>query len=348
MTAEVVSFMQQRSGAWSWRINDDEDAALEYLPHSDQVLYIRGLRRYMDYSSGVVGIRRRVSYQMLIELLEVRRDWGSNRPNERLSREAVRQCLNRLERRGLLERLSHNGKAVSLVFKLPLADTDVIPLKKEQQGNNTPSTTAESPDKSKPCGEGTTGEQQGRNNTPPVSTVYKDLSIDKSLSRTKQLSPQSEPALSTLETVQQKNPDAVVAKRSGRAVLWGSVEDLQLAEWMAGKISVITQDDKKPDVTRWADQIRRLRTLDDRKIEQIVAAFKWAHRHQWWQSRIISPEKLRNNWSQLSAQQAAERNRRTPGGLVGGLDTTAQGTRDRLADTTWALESDDKPRAGEW
>ena len=141
MTAEVVNFMQQRSAAWSWRINDDEDAALEYLPHSDQVLYIRGLRRYMDYASGVVGIRRRVSYQMLIELLEVRRDWGSNRPNERLSREALRQCLKRLERRGLLERMTNDGKAVSLVFKLPLADTDVIPLKKEQQGNNTPSTT---------------------------------------------------------------------------------------------------------------------------------------------------------------------------------------------------------------
>ena len=117
---------------------------------------------------------------------------------------------------------------------------------------------------------------------------------------------------------------------------------------MAGKISVITQDDKKPDMTRWADQIRKLRTLDDRQIEQIVAAFKWAHRHQWWQSRIISPEKLRNNWAQLSAQQAAERNRRPSGTQDGGLDTTVQGTLDRLADTTWALSSDDKPQVGEW
>ena len=43
--------------------NDEEDKALDYLPHRAQVCYLRGLRRYMDYATGIVGISRLINYK---------------------------------------------------------------------------------------------------------------------------------------------------------------------------------------------------------------------------------------------------------------------------------------------
>ena len=42
--------------------NDQEDDALQGLPWLAQLLYLPGLRPYMDYASGVVGVERVVSY----------------------------------------------------------------------------------------------------------------------------------------------------------------------------------------------------------------------------------------------------------------------------------------------
>ena len=55
---------------WSW--SNSEDLALDYLPHRAQVLYLRVLRRRMDFKTGVVGITARLSYQMIAEWLEER------------------------------------------------------------------------------------------------------------------------------------------------------------------------------------------------------------------------------------------------------------------------------------
>ena len=38
-------------------INDDELAALCGLPHQQQLVYLRGIRPYMDVKTGIVGIK---------------------------------------------------------------------------------------------------------------------------------------------------------------------------------------------------------------------------------------------------------------------------------------------------
>lgn len=106
-----------------WQFNEDEDAAMEYLPHADQVLYLRGMRKNMDFSTGVVGIRRAISYQGFKELLEINRKQGSNKPSYAPTKDELRACIARLVKAGLLERINLNtgSRIERMVFRLPLA-----------------------------------------------------------------------------------------------------------------------------------------------------------------------------------------------------------------------------------
>ena len=38
--------------------------ALVGLPHLQQLTYLRGIRPYMDLKTGIVGIKRKISYQL--------------------------------------------------------------------------------------------------------------------------------------------------------------------------------------------------------------------------------------------------------------------------------------------
>lgn len=78
----------------------DELSALNGLPHMQQLCYLRGIRPYVDYQTGIVGIKRGVSYQSLTEALYVEPHQGiaSGSP----SKDQVRRAVKGLERAGLL------------------------------------------------------------------------------------------------------------------------------------------------------------------------------------------------------------------------------------------------------
>ena len=145
---EIVNIRGTYTGRF-WQFNEDEADALLYLPHIDQVLYLMGLRRHMDFGTGTVGIRRKVSYQMFKELLEVHRQRGSTKPDHYPKRDELRASIKRLEGAGLVEKLPAAGKAIaeSMVFKLPLAQVGrSIPVIEEQPeivtGAHTPQDSA--------------------------------------------------------------------------------------------------------------------------------------------------------------------------------------------------------------
>ncbi len=106
--------------ATAW--NSAEEEALQGLPLAAQVLYLRGLRRYMDYSTGLVGVRRRVSWQQLSETLYVDPHAGLAESG-RIGREQVRRLAGWLQRAGLLENRSDERRK-QLIFFLPMADRD--------------------------------------------------------------------------------------------------------------------------------------------------------------------------------------------------------------------------------
>jgi hypothetical protein len=104
--------------------NSEEDAALDYLPYLDQVIYLRGIRRRMDYATGVAGIAHPISYLWLSQMTEVRPAPGSHvRLPARLKKDELRSIFARLERSGLVERIRDHGLK-SLVFRCLLADWD--------------------------------------------------------------------------------------------------------------------------------------------------------------------------------------------------------------------------------
>ena len=98
--------------------NDSEDDALQGLPLRAQIIYLRGLRRYMNYKTGVVGgPERRICLKMLGEVAEA----YSNRQRELPNKKEVIVSLDQLKKIGLIERLEDKD---FLIFFLPMADTN--------------------------------------------------------------------------------------------------------------------------------------------------------------------------------------------------------------------------------
>ena len=113
--------------------NSEEDAALDYLPHVDQVIYLRGIRRRMNYHTGITGIDAPISYAWLGQLTDVHPEIGSNAaPKARMTLSAIRCSLARLERAGLIERLPNNDRR--LVFRCLLASREQSVSRRNSRG----------------------------------------------------------------------------------------------------------------------------------------------------------------------------------------------------------------------
>lgn len=103
----------------SFQINDDEREALRGLPMLAREIYVFGLRPFMDYATGVVGIKRGVSWKSIAEELYVEPHQGikGGEPTEK----ELRRALVWLQKVGLL---SPNRADRKLVFELLLATRD--------------------------------------------------------------------------------------------------------------------------------------------------------------------------------------------------------------------------------
>ena len=91
-------------------ITDDELSALCGLPHIQQMAYLRGIRPYMDLKTGLVGIKRGISYQSIAEQLYVEAHQGIKSVS--YSRTQIRRALPGLERAGLISLQSQGLKLI--------------------------------------------------------------------------------------------------------------------------------------------------------------------------------------------------------------------------------------------
>ena len=81
-------------------INSTELEALYGLLHFQQLTYLRGIRPYMDVQTGMVGIKRKISYQSIAEQLYIEAQPGIKSVS--YSRAQIRRALSTLERSGLI------------------------------------------------------------------------------------------------------------------------------------------------------------------------------------------------------------------------------------------------------
>lgn len=92
------------------------------------------------------------------------------------------------------------------------------------------------------------------------------------------------------------------AIQSPKGDKWGTSDDLKAAEWIFGKIQIVSPSAKKPNWAAWANDIRLMRSSLGVNHKRICEVFSWANADAFWQSNVLSPSKLREKWDTLNAQ----------------------------------------------
>jgi len=82
-----------------------------------------------------------------------------------------------------------------------------------------------------------------------------------------------------------------------------SDNDFLVAEYIFSLIKHLNPSHRKPNFESWAKTIRLMCERDERSHEEIKELFEWANNHHFWQSNILSPGKLREQWDKLTIQQ---------------------------------------------
>jgi hypothetical protein len=85
-------------------LSDSELEAMDGLPHLHRCLYIFGIRRYMDFKTGITGIKREISYKSLAE--EIYEEPIAGIKMTAKSRDQIKRALTVLEKKGLIKRQS--------------------------------------------------------------------------------------------------------------------------------------------------------------------------------------------------------------------------------------------------
>lgn len=82
-----------------------------------------------------------------------------------------------------------------------------------------------------------------------------------------------------------------------------SDEDMQTAKFIFDGIRRLNANAKDPNFNSWAESVRKMREIDKRTDESIRRLFTWANNDPFWQSNILSPEKLREKFDKLVVRQ---------------------------------------------
>ena len=103
----------------SIHINDQELSALRGLPYLQRLIYLMSIRPYVDYKTGIAGLKRGISYQSITEDLYIEPHPGIN--SSPAGKQQIRRAIKGLERVGLLTIQSFDWK---LIFHCPLVTSD--------------------------------------------------------------------------------------------------------------------------------------------------------------------------------------------------------------------------------
>lgn len=120
-------------------------------------------------------------------------------------------------------------------------------------------------------------------------------------------------------------PGATIQTPNGKA--WGTAEDLTTAEWMFKRVQVIAPTALEPNWAQWANVIRLMRELDQRSHRDICELYDWVSRDAFWCTNVLSPQKLRQQWTPLTVRRNAPTHRPTGGQHT---DLTKSMTADEL------------------
>ena len=101
-----------------------------------------------------------------------------------------------------------------------------------------------------------------------------------------------------------------------------SPDHLAVAEHLLIRIRENKPDFKEPNLKQWANTIRLMEERDNRSLERIREVIDWCQRDEFWQSNILSADKLRKQFDKLEMQM--NRRPRKINGFSGTQDETAR------------------------
>lgn len=102
--------------------NDDEDRALRKVTWMARLVYLQGIRRKMDFETGIAGRVAMITYQSLTEMLDCTEHTTS--PDPRPTKRMLQRAFESLERAGLVEWIKPSASVQQrgIVFRCLLAD----------------------------------------------------------------------------------------------------------------------------------------------------------------------------------------------------------------------------------
>lgn len=114
----------------SWRWNEAEDNAIDALPIEAQIIYLRVLRKHMDYETGIVGQKRHISYQQMREKIAPPAHPNSRGKAVEYSDQQIKRLVQKIVDAGLAERIHDTSRGVArMEFRLPIACSDASELR---------------------------------------------------------------------------------------------------------------------------------------------------------------------------------------------------------------------------
>ena len=99
----------------------------------------------------------------------------------------------------------------------------------------------------------------------------------------------------TKETVQKKKRSFVETQK-----------EFQLSKLLLSLIRERKPDFKEPNLQRWAREIDLMIRIDKRKPEKIEKVIRWCQEDDFWQNNILSTQKLRKHYDQLTLKMVSE------------------------------------------
>lgn len=85
-----------------------------------------------------------------------------------------------------------------------------------------------------------------------------------------------------------------------------STEDLRLADWFFQSLLAVDKQFKKPNLEKWADDIRLMRQCDGRDHKTMAAVWKFARGDPFWQANVLCPKTLRKQFDRLRAKMRSQ------------------------------------------
>lgn len=89
--------------------------------------------------------------------------------------------------------------------------------------------------------------------------------------------------------------------------------NFKLAQSLLSKIEEQNPDHKKPDLQKWANDIRLMHEQDKRSYDKIQKMIDWSQNNDFWSGNVLSAAKLRKQYDTMAAQANSEVKGKTTG-----------------------------------